>query len=124
MGVLTYKSQHSICQQLVCFISFIYFIEFILYLNAPFLILLGYKNHFRLSKKSVLLIIEVRDGVNTFLKVNNNNWTPNEINIIMDVETSEKGNNTPKDMGEKKIWVFYMILLSINILLKFKSVEH
>ena len=31
--------------------------------------------------------------------------------MIMDVETLEKENNTLKDMDEKKILVFYMILL-------------
>ena len=39
--------------------------------------------------------------------------------MIMDVETLEKENNTLKDMDEKDIMVFYMILLYINILLKF-----
>ena len=37
----------------------------------------------------------------------------------MDVDTLEKENNTLKDIDEKKILVFYMILLCINILLKF-----
>ena len=76
------------------------------------------------QKKSLLLLIEIRDGVNTLLKFNNSNRTPNEINMIMDVETLEKENNTLKDMDEKKILVFYWILLCINILLKFKSAEH
>ena len=81
------------------------------------------KNFLEYQKKSLLLLIEIGDEVNTLSKVNNNNGTPNEVNMIMDVETLEKENNALKDMDEKKILVFYMILLYINILLKFKSVE-
>ena len=49
------------------------------------------KKFFRISKKkSLSILIEIGDEVNTLLKVNNNNGTPNEINMIMDVETLEK----------------------------------
>nr|XP_047137891.1 uncharacterized protein LOC124814341 isoform X2 [Hydra vulgaris] len=57
------------------------------------------------QKKTLSLLIEIRDGINTLLKVNKNNESSNDVNMIMDVETLEIENNRLKNMDVKKILV-------------------